>query len=130
MYILEYFTIENVPKSRYILGTTFSSMRSKESRLKALEKARAARLEKSEDTDDKLYTLINEHPGSSVYELAKLAGWSPGKVHASVRRLERDGMIRSKKIVDGSRVKLIVEPKKWWEFFTKEELEEFKRMEI
>ncbi len=105
-------------------------MRSKESRLKALEKAKAARLQKSEDTDDELYTLINEHPGKSVYELAKLASWSPGKVHASVRRLERDGMIRSKKVVEGSRVKLIVEPKKWWEFFTKEELEEFKQMEI
>jgi hypothetical protein len=65
-----------------------------------------------------------------VYELAKLAGWSPGKTHASMRRLECDGMIRSKKIVDGSRVKLMVEPRKWWEFFTKEELEEFRRMEI
>jgi DNA-binding MarR family transcriptional regulator len=105
-------------------------MRSKESRLKALEKARAASLDKSDAAAAELYTLINEHPGSNVYELAKLAGWSPGKVHASVRRLERDGMIRSKKIVDGSRVKLVVEPKKWWEFFTKEELEEFKRMEI
>ncbi len=105
-------------------------MRSKESRLAALEKAKAARRQKSGDTDDELYTLINEHPGKSVYELAKLAGWSPGKVHASVQRLERDGMIKSEKIVDGSRVKLVVEPKKWWEFFTKEEIEEFKQMEI
>lgn len=112
------------------VGGVVNFMLSKESRLKALEKARAARLEKSEDADDELYTLINKHPDSSVYEPAKLAGWSPGKMHASVRRLERDGMIRSKKIVDGSRVKLIVEPKKWWEFFTKDKLEEFKRMEI
>jgi predicted transcriptional regulator len=105
-------------------------MRSKESRLKALEKARAARLQKSEDTDDELYTVINEHPGSSIYEMAKLTGWSPGRVHASMRRLEKDGMIRSKQIVEGSRVKLVVEPLEWWEFFTPEELEEFKRMEI
>ncbi|MFB3765722.1 MAG: winged helix-turn-helix transcriptional regulator [Methanotrichaceae archaeon] len=105
-------------------------MRSKESRLAALERAKAARLEKSEDTDDELYTLINKHPGKSAYELAKLAGWSPGRAHASIQRLERDGMINCEKIVEGSRVKLVVEPKKWWEFFTKEELEEFKRMEI
>ena len=112
------------------LESGFKFMRSKESRLKALEKAKAARLKKSEDTDDELYTLINEHSGESGYELAKLAGWSPGKVHASIQRLERDGMIKSEKIVEGGRVKLVVEPKKWWEFFTKEELEEFKRMEI
>jgi len=105
-------------------------MRTKESRLKALEKARAARRQKSEDTDDELYTLINEHSGESVYELAKLAGWSPGKVHASVRRLEKAGMVRSKQVVEGCRVKLVVEPKEWWEFFTPEELEEFKQMEI
>jgi hypothetical protein len=33
-------------------------------------------------------------------------------------------------MIEGSKVKLVVEPKKWWEFFTPEELEEFKRMEI
>lgn len=79
-------------------------MRSKEARLNALEKAKAARLEKRADTDDKLYTLINEHPGSSVYKLAKLAGWSPGKAHTSVRRLERDGMIRSKRSLMAARL--------------------------
>ena len=105
-------------------------MRSKESRLKSLEMAKAALKQKSEDTDDDLYTLINKYPGSSAYDLAKRAGWSPGKTHASVRRLERDGMVRCHQVVEGSRTKLIVEPKKWKEFFKPEELEEFKQMEI
>ncbi len=86
-------------------------MRSKEFRLKALEKVRAARLQKSENADDELYTAINDHSGSSIYEMAKLTGWSPGRVHASIRRLEKDGMIRSKQVVEGSRVRLVVEPK-------------------
>jgi len=63
-----------------------------------------------EKTDDQFYNVINDHPGSNAYHLAKRTGWSPSKLHASVPRLERDGMIQTRQVVKNSRVKIIVDP--------------------
>ena len=93
----------------------------------ALEKARATRLKRSEEADDELYELINEMPGSNAYKLAKAIGWSIGKVHGSIRRLEKDGLVKVDQGVSEGRVKLVVTPVPWQEFFTHEELEEMKQ---
>ncbi len=93
-------------------------------------KASQARRELGEDTDYELYEIISDHPGASVYDLAKLAGWTHGRTHSAVMRLEKDKMIRVKREMRGGRGVLLVEPLKWWEMMTPEELEEFKRMEI
>lgn len=89
-----------------------------------------ARREKGGDTDWELYELIDEHPGLSIYELAKLKGWTHGRVHGAVKRLEKSGLVRLEQIVKDSRVKSIVRPLEWWEMMTPEELEEFKKMEF
>lgn len=98
--------------------------------LAALKKARQARLERSEEADDELYDLINRMPGSSVYRLAKAIGWSAGKTHGSIKRLEKDGLIKVEQVTSEGRAKLIIRPTPWQEFFTKEELEEFQRPEF
>lgn len=93
----------------------------------ALIKAREARLEKGGDTDYELYELISERPGLSAYEYAKVSGWSIGRAHSSIKRLEKKGLIKTEHVVEGSKVKLIVKPRPWQEFFTKEELNEMKQ---
>lgn len=95
--------------------------------LAALEKARQTRLEKSEEADDELYDLINRMPASSVYGLAKTIGWSPGKTHGAIKRLEKDGLIKVEQVVAGGRAKLIIKPTPWQEFFTEAELEEMRQ---
>ncbi len=92
--------------------------------------AAQARRERGGDTDWELYELVDECPGLSIYDLAKAKGWSHGRVHGAVKRLEKGGLVKVEQVVEGSRVKSIVNPREWWEFFTPEELEEFKRMEI
>ena len=89
-----------------------------------------ARRELGDDTDYNLYELICDNPGASAYELAKLAGWSHGRTHSAIRRLERDEMVRVDRAIRGGRAVLVVGPRKWWEFFAPEELEEFRNMEI
>jgi DNA-binding PadR family transcriptional regulator len=95
--------------------------------LAALEKARQIRLEKSEEADDELYDLINLMPDSSVYKLAKTIGWSTGKTHGAIRRLEKDGLIKAELVVADGRTKLMVKPTPWHEFFTEVELEEMRQ---
>ncbi|MHB8119335.1 MAG: winged helix-turn-helix domain-containing protein [Methanothrix sp.] len=82
------------------------------------------------DTDWELYELIDERPRLSIYELAKLKGWTHGRVHGAVKRLEKNGLVRVELVVDGSRVKSLVRPLEWWEMMTPDELEEFKQMDI
>jgi hypothetical protein len=95
--------------------------------LAALKKARQIRLEKSEEADDELYDLINLMPDSSVYKLAKTIGWSTGKTHGAIRRLEKDGLIKAELAVADGRTKLMVKPTPWHEFFTETELEEMRQ---
>jgi len=92
--------------------------------------ARDARVREGLDTDYKLYEVINRKPGSSVYELAKELGWSSGKVYGSVRRLEKDGWIRTEKAERDGRSVLKIISVKWHEFLTPEEIEEFKNMDF
>ncbi|MDD4651829.1 MAG: winged helix-turn-helix domain-containing protein [Methanothrix sp.] len=47
--------------------------------------------------DYDLYKSINKRPGYSIYELAKLMGWSSGKVYVSVQRLEKEGLVHTEK---------------------------------
>ncbi|MCX6679936.1 MAG: winged helix-turn-helix domain-containing protein [Methanothrix sp.] len=82
------------------------------------------------DTDWELYELIDERPRLSIYELAKLKGWTHGRVHGAVKRLEKNGLVRVELVVDGSRVKSLVRPLEWWEMMTPDELEKFKQMDV
>jgi predicted transcriptional regulator len=82
------------------------------------------------DTDWELYELIDERPRLNIYELAKLKGWTHGRVQGAVKRLENNGLVRVELVVDGSRVKLLVRPLEWWEMMTSDELEKFKQMDI
>jgi predicted transcriptional regulator len=89
-----------------------------------------ARITEGLDTDYDLYKVINKRPGYSVYELAKLMGWSSGKVYGSVQRLEKEGLVHTEKDIRGGRSILKVQAADWSEFFTKEELEEFDNLEF
>jgi len=82
------------------------------------------------DTDWELYEPIDERPGLSIYELAKLKGWTHGRVHGAVKRLEKSGLVKAELVVEGSRVKSLVRPLEWWEMMTPEELDEFKQTDI
>lgn len=88
------------------------------------------RRELAEDVDWELYRWIEGHPGLSIYELAKSIGWSHGKVYSSVKRLERDGLVKIQKEIRNGRSVSIVTYKKWQEFFTDEELTEMSRPEF
>ena len=93
----------------------------------AIERARDARLEMGGDTDYELYELISEHSGQGAYELSKLNGWTVGRTHSSILRLEKKGLVFVERIVQGGRTKLVVRPRPWQEFFTPEELEEMRQ---
>ena len=93
----------------------------------AAEKARDARLERGCDTDYELSELISEHPGQSAYELSKLNGWTAGRTHLSILRLEKKGLVFVERFVQGGRTKLAVSPRLWQEFFSPEELEEMRQ---
>jgi predicted transcriptional regulator len=92
-----------------------------------LQAARDARVRGGLDTDYELYKVIDRKPGTSIYDLAKEMKWSSGKVYGSVRRLERDGWVRTEK---AGRTVLKVIPFEWYEFLTHQEIEEFKNMEF
>ena len=63
--------------------------------------------------EDYLYEVVNAREGLSIYELAKLVGWSTGKVHHIVKALEEDGLVRSEKIEEAGRLKKKVYPVDW-----------------
>jgi predicted transcriptional regulator len=95
-----------------------------------MQAARDARVREGLDTDYELDRMINRKPGASIYELAKELGWSSGKVYGSVRRLERDGWIRTEKAERSGRSVLKVNPVEWFEFLTSDEIKEFKDMDF
>lgn len=95
-----------------------------------IQRAIEAVKEKGVDTDLELYDKIEAIPGNSIYQLAKEMGWTTGKTYTAARRLERAGMVHVEKAEKNGRAVLIIKPKAWHEYFTHEELEEFKRMEI
>ncbi len=89
-----------------------------------------ARITEGLDTDYELYKLITKKPDRSIYDLAKEKGWSSGKVHGSVRRLEKEGLIHIERATRGGRTILKVRAADWSEFFTPEELKEFENLEF
>jgi len=89
-----------------------------------------ARIAEGLDTDYELYKVIDKTPGHSIYGLAKEMHWSSGKVHGSVRRLEREGLVHTKRSIQGGRTVLKVFAADWSEFFTPEELQEFQKLEF
>jgi predicted transcriptional regulator len=89
-----------------------------------------ARIAEGLDTDYDLYKVINKKPELSIYELAKEMGWSSGKVYGSVQRLEKEGLVHTKKDIRSGRSILKVHAADWSEFFTKEELQEFDNLDI
>lgn len=97
--------------------------------MKSTVKATEARRRQVYDTDWELYEKINELPNSSEYELAKVLGWTPGRVNGAVKRLERDGYIKTRKEMRSGRAVTIVTPLEWWEMLPPEEVEEIRKME-
>lgn len=95
-----------------------------------IQRAIDAVKEKGVDTDLELYDKIEKMPGENIYKLSKVMGWSPGKTYTAARRLEGAGMVYVEKAEKNGRLVFVVRPKVWQEYFTPEELEEFKRMEI
>lgn len=95
-----------------------------------IQRAIDAVKEKGVDTDLELYDKIEEMPGENIYKLSQIMGWSPGKTYTAARRLERAGMVHVEKAEKNGRPVLVIRPKAWHEYFTPEELGEFKRMEI
>lgn len=89
-----------------------------------------ARITEGLDTDYELYKVIDKNPGLSVYGLAKEMHWSSGRVHGSIRRLEKEGLVHTKRSMQGGRSVLKVFGADWSEFFTKEELKEFQELEF
>lgn len=89
-----------------------------------------ARITSGLDTDYELYRVINKKPGYSIYELAKEMGWTSGKVHGSVRRMEKEGLVHTKRENRAGRTVLKVRAADWSEFFTEEELKEFQNIEF
>ncbi len=93
-----------------------------------LNPAHRKRLKKGGETDWELYELINERPGFNAYELAKELGWSPGRVHGSIKRLEAKNLVHVERSMRDGRAVLNITPVGWQEFFAPEELEEFRNM--
>jgi DNA-binding MarR family transcriptional regulator len=95
-----------------------------------LRAATEARILEGQDTDYELYRVVNRKPGNSIYELAKETGWSSGRVYGSVRRLERDGLVRTEKSMRDGRAVLKVVSVEWYNLITPEQLEEFDNLEL
>ena len=89
-----------------------------------------ARITEGLDTDYELYKLIDKDPNRSIYDLVKKTGWSSGKVHGSVRRLGKEGLVHIERATRGGRTILKVHAADWSEFFTQEELKEFENLEF
>lgn len=85
---------------------------------------------KGADTDWTMYELINRKPGLNAYELAKLLDWSTGKAYGSIKRLEKNGLVYLDRTEKDGKLVLEIRPVKWQDFFTAEELEEFKNLEF
>ena len=68
---------------------------------------------KGELAEDYHYEVVNAHAGLSIYELAKMVGWSTGKVYHLVKALEQAGLVRSEKLEEGGRIKKQVYPVDW-----------------
>jgi hypothetical protein len=67
-----------------------------------------ARAQEGLDNDYDLYRVIDKNPGSVIYDLSKLTGWSSGEVYGSVKRLEKEGLVHTRKLIrDGKAVWIV-----------------------
>jgi len=57
-------------------------------------------------TQDVVYSLICENPGLCGYEISKKLNMSNGRVHTTLCKLERDGLIKFKVIKNPRRKKI------------------------
>jgi len=89
-----------------------------------------ARTQERLDTDYDLYRVIDRNPGSVIYDLSKLTGWSSGEVYESVKRLEKEGLVHTRKLIRDGKAILIVSAAEWSELLAAEELEEFDKLEL
>ncbi len=89
-----------------------------------------ARTQEGPDTDYDLYRVIDKNPGSVIYDLSKLTGWSSGEVHGSVKRLEKEGLVHTRKLIRDGKAVFIVSAADWSELLAEEELEEFDKLEL
>ena len=67
-------------------------------------KATETRESQGEATDAAILKIIRKHPGSSLYEIAKLADASIGLADGSIRRLDERGEIETRQVLRGGRV--------------------------
>lgn len=65
--------------------------------------------------ENALYETVNEHPGSSIYGLAKEMDWSTGKTSHILDKLEEKGLTKSELKVEGGRAKRKINPVPWQE---------------
>ncbi len=63
--------------------------------------------------ETELCEIISKTPGLSTYELQKKTKWSGGKVRATINRLEKMGIIETKKIAENNRIKKICTCVSW-----------------
>lgn len=72
------------------------------------EKAMARKTKKGRESEEFLLEIIRDYAGLSLYELAKKAKWTVGRVDGTVRRLLNSGEVFIKVIDrDGRRVNLV-----------------------
>jgi len=67
------------------------------------EKATKARKLIGDATDAGIKEIIDKFPGLSLYEIQKIAGSSLGLVDGSIRRLEKNGIVRVRHVLRGGR---------------------------
>lgn len=67
------------------------------------EKAIIEKLKLGKISSDVIYDFINKFPNTSVSEIVEKLGWSTGKVHQAVQRLEKKGLIKSRIVIKNGR---------------------------
>lgn len=75
--------------------TVRNKHRAKLKELRPIQKAVETKRKWGYKTAMELLSIIERHSGTNVYALAKLTGWSPGRVVHFVNRLEKLNLVKS-----------------------------------
>jgi hypothetical protein len=59
---------------------------------------------------EKLYKLVDKQPRHAIYWYSKKLGWSYGKTHRAMDRLQKEGLVRFTYELDGGRMHKKVRP--------------------
>ena len=70
----------------------------------------AARREIGDQTDGELLAVVTSHPGSTMYELAKILEWSFGRTHGSIQRLKEEMKLTTRAARKGGKLVNLVFP--------------------